>query len=107
MGNKLSRIYYLLFWSLFFLVVGLLLGSFWSSQPSDESSYVAEIQENFTQQIFEAQKQVVPVIEQLENNVNPSFTDLQTSSNYSYFVFDRGRMIYWSDYRYIPAYRFL
>lgn len=107
MGRQFSRKYYFLFGSLAFLVVGLLLHGLWLGKSFDEAEYVNEIQGNFSKQVLQLQKEMIPVIEKLENDPNTQFTHLQTPTDYSFYVFDKGQMVFWSDYRYVPAYRYL
>lgn len=107
MGSRISRKFHFLFGALSLLFIGLFLHFIWLDQSFDEAESVNKIQQKFSQEVYKLQKEMIPVIEKLENNSGANFSNLQTTTSYPYYIFNNGRMVFWSDYRYVPAYRYL
>ncbi|MEM9858489.1 MAG: ATP-binding protein [Bacteroidota bacterium] len=64
-----------------------------------------DIEYNLKREISNIQREIVPVLESLENNSDFTFQDLNGVNPYPFFVYRAGRIAYWSDYRYVPEYR--
>lgn len=101
-----TKPYYLLIIALVLLVTAVILSIGFVNRQKPEEANVHEIENNLAAEVISLQKQVVPILETLERDENIDFSDVQPSS-YSFYIFKNGRMIYWSDYRFVPDYRYL
>ncbi|GAA0894462.1 HAMP domain-containing sensor histidine kinase [Fulvivirga kasyanovii] len=101
-----SKSYYLLGISWVLLGIAVVLSIGFVNRQKPEEANVREIQNNLDKEVTNLQKQVVPILEILERDENIDFSDVQASS-YAFYIFKNGRMVYWSDYRFVPDYRYL
>ncbi|UII32038.1 HAMP domain-containing histidine kinase [Fulvivirga ulvae] len=101
-----SKPYYLLGISLVLLLAAVILSIGFVNRQQPEEANVREIQNNLASEITSLQKQVVPILEILERDENIEFSDVQPTP-YAFYIFKNGRMVYWSDYRFVPDYRYL
>ncbi len=97
----------MLFISLALVAGGLILNTYLKWQPLDQEEYLISVENRLSDEIATMQRQMVDVLEYVEQNKASDFTNLNIKTRYPYYVFSDGRLVYWSDYRYVPEYRFL
>ncbi len=78
----------------------------------DESSFSPEseaamISERLAREVFDLQRQMIPVLEWFEQNPGFRFTRINQLSGHPLFVYRSGSLVYWSDYRFVPDYRMI
>jgi len=99
--------YYILFISLALVAGGLVLNTYLKWQPLDQEEYLKSVENRLADEIATMQRQMVDVLEYVEQNKSSDFTNLNIVTKYPFYVFSDSRLEYWSDYRYVPEYRFL
>lgn len=102
--NLLNKQYYLLFISLALVATALILSQFFVGKKKPAEAAVQTIEHNLADQINKLQQEAVAILEQLENNERFRFSSIAPPSN-AFYIFKKGRLLYWSDYRYVPDYR--
>jgi len=97
--------YYLLVASLLSLLIGVSLNLFFKSQELNEQEYLNTVEKRISNEVNSLQKQLVDVIEYVELNQKVNFTELNFSTDYPFYIYEKGGLVYWSDFRYVPDYR--
>ncbi|MEX2336520.1 MAG: ATP-binding protein [Fulvivirga sp.] len=97
---------YLLLTSIAFLLVATLLSQFFVGNKKPTESVVTTIEDNLSEKADELQKEGEQILERLKNSEHFSFTNA-TPTKQAFYIFKKGRLLYWSDYRYVPDYRYL
>lgn len=99
--------YYFLFVAVAFVAMAIILSAGFINKPHSADYKVEVIEQNLRREIGKLQKEVIQILELLEKRDGQfTFTDIEPSS-YSYYIFNKGKLVYWSDYRFVPDYRFL
>ncbi|MBL3655426.1 sensor histidine kinase [Fulvivirga sediminis] len=66
--------------------------------------HINQIEENLESEVLDLQREVVPILATLEQEDELLFTEMPVGKH-AFYVFNAGRLVYWSDYRYVPEYR--
>ena len=90
---------------IFFLSATALYFLHASDSPSQEE-FTAHITSNMQEEALELQREVVPILENLEQSNELLFSSIPNPSH-PFYVYKNGRLVYWSDYRFVPEYRYL
>ncbi|WP_080238866.1 sensor histidine kinase [Spirosoma rigui] len=69
-----------------------------------DEQYVNAVQERVKAEMRVSTKELHEVISRLAVKSRPSFSDLSLATQYPYFIFKNGQLLFWSDYRFIPEY---
>lgn len=93
--------------SLALIVSGLVLNTYSKWQPLDQEEYLKSVESRLADEIAVMQRQMVDVLEFVEQTKTATFTELNIPTRYPFYIFNNGQLVYWSDYRYVPEYRFL
>jgi len=97
--------YYLFAAALLFLLVGVSLNLFFKSQDLNKEEYLNTVQSRISSEVVSLQKQLVNVIEYVELNQNINFSELNISTDYPFYIYHNGKLVFWSDFRFVPSYR--
>ncbi|MEZ4900401.1 MAG: hypothetical protein R2822_00790 [Spirosomataceae bacterium] len=71
---------------------------------ASEEKYFSAVKERVTHELDISQRELGGIIELLSQNANTQFSDLRRPTKYPYYIFQNGKLIFWSDYRFIPDY---
>lgn len=80
---------------------------FSDGQVQNEEVFVSSIQKNIRNELDRIQRESVDVLDYLENSDEVLFYNLQSDAKYPIYIFNDGRLVYWSDYHYVPEYRYI
>ncbi|MTI21260.1 HAMP domain-containing histidine kinase [Fulvivirga sp. RKSG066] len=107
MPNLKRLKYYLFICGLSLLVVGTGLELIFKSTTLDETEYLQTVEERLGNEVGSLQKDLVDVLEYLERQRQIDFSQIQLDTEYPFYIYNNGRLVYWSDYRYVPDYRYI
>lgn len=65
---------------------------------------VDKITENLRTEISVVESQMQPLIDLISSKRNTSFTELNQQVGYPFYLYEKSRLAYWSDYRFTPDY---
>ena len=82
----------------------LSIGFVKDTQPVEKN--IENIEKHLKKEVANLQREVVQILEHLEKKEGVRFSDIRPS-NYSFYIFNSGKLVYWSDYRFVPDYRYL
>ncbi|UII24800.1 ATP-binding protein [Fulvivirga maritima] len=77
---------------------------FFGRSEADLNDHIDRIEENLQSEVLDLQREVVPILATLEQDNELLFTEMP-EPKHAFYVFHEGRMVYWSNYRYVPEYR--
>ncbi len=69
-----------------------------------EENYFSGVKERIRQEISVSQEELDRVMNLIPKNAGAPFSDLRQPFKYPYYIFQNGRLIFWSDYHFIPDY---
>nr|WP_208493102.1 HAMP domain-containing sensor histidine kinase [Spirosoma utsteinense] len=75
-----------------------------NAPSATDEQYINTIQERVKAEMRISTKELHDVVSLLVQKSNPSFVDLSLPTQYPYFVFRNGQLLFWSDHRFIPDY---
>ncbi len=91
--------------AIFTLMVGVIVHYFLFQMPQKPDLFIARIEKNIEAEISHVNSDFAHFKTHLEKHPSLTFTDLKQSSAYPYYIFSNTRLIFWSDYVYVPKYR--
>jgi signal transduction histidine kinase len=71
---------------------------------ASEQHYISSIRSRVKSIIQISKNELVDVAAHYQKSSENTFLNFETHTIYPYFVFRKGRLIYWSDHRYVPYY---
>lgn len=103
--QKISR-HILAILALISLVLALLSFFFFEKGAlgATEEKYFSAVKERVSHELSISQQELAATIALLSQNANTQFSDLRRPTKYPYYIYQNGRLIFWSDYRFIPDY---
>lgn len=72
-----------------------------------DEQYLSSVRDRVRAELAISAVELEQVAKKLQKTRNYSFADLHQTTRYPYFVFRNGELVYWSDYRFVPDYRFI
>lgn len=69
-----------------------------------DEQYLSTVQERVKAETRISTDELRTVTNRLRTSKNSSFTNLRVPTTYPYFIFRNGRLLFWSDHRFIPDY---
>ncbi len=69
-----------------------------------EETYFSAVKERIRLELSVSQEELERITNLVSRNTTTQFSDLRQSTKYPYYVYQNGRLIFWSDYRFIPDY---
>ncbi len=69
-----------------------------------EETYFSAVKERIKHELSVSQEEIERITMLVSQTTNPQFSDLRLPTKYPYYVYQNGRLIFWSDYRFIPDY---
>lgn len=72
-----------------------------------DEQYLSSVRDRVRVELGISSVELTQVAEKLRKTRNYSFADLQQPTRYPYFIFRNGELIFWSDYRFVPDYKFI
>lgn len=97
-----------IFLSLAFLCLGLtsllyvIIGN--GEGKTFEEKYLFDVQNKINKEIQQSNLDLDNVVTQISNLKELKFSSLNTKTQYPYFIFTNGKLIFWSDYQFVPDY---
>ncbi len=70
-----------------------------------DEQYLSSVRDRVRAELAISADELKKVEGKLHKTRNYSFSDLQETTRYPYFIFRNGELIYWSDYRFVPDYQ--
>ena len=70
-----------------------------------EDKYLYDIQTKIHDEIKASNEDLAKVITLVSQSKDTTFVHLKTPTVYPYFIFKNGRLVFWSDYRFVPDYQ--
>lgn len=70
-----------------------------------EDKYLYDIQTKIHDEIKASNEDLAKVITLVSQSKDTTFVHLKTPTVYPYFIFKNGRLVFWSDYRFVPEYQ--
>lgn len=91
-----------------FIVAGLSTSLWESKTPkASEQHYGASVQQKVHQSLEIADEELTEITGLFQKSNDVRFAELNLKSTYPYYIFKDGKLIYWSDHRYIPDYSWI
>ncbi|MDF9796926.1 two-component system nitrogen regulation sensor histidine kinase NtrY [Catalinimonas alkaloidigena] len=94
-----------LFTALLLLLFALVLRLFFIGGFRSESQYHRDISNNVESALNEVESESEDIRDEIVNMDSLMFSNFDESRAYPYYVFQDGRLLYWSDYRQVPNYK--
>jgi len=69
-----------------------------------EETYFSAVKERIKHELSVSQEEIERITALVAQNTNTQFSDLRQTTKYPYYIYQNGRLIFWSDYRFIPDY---
>ncbi|GAB3549171.1 sensor histidine kinase [Spirosoma fluminis] len=69
-----------------------------------DEQYLSAVQQRVKEETLVSANELSIVVSMLREKRKPDFSDLDTTTRYPYFVFKNGKLVFWSDHRFIPEY---
>ena len=106
---RFLKTHLLLLFSLLALAVGglLLLGAEPGPVSASETRYLAGVQQRVLDELRRSEADLGAVEARFSLTSDTSFSRLLVTTHHPYFIFRNGRLVFWSDHRFVPAYRAL
>jgi two-component system nitrogen regulation sensor histidine kinase NtrY len=108
---QMSSIKRHIFLILSLVFLGLSALNFWifekDAPGASEEYYISAIQNNIKKEIKHSKSELFEIASIIQATPVKSFANFETSpkSIYPYYVFKNGKVLYWSDHRYVPHYQ--
>ncbi|MBC7890948.1 MAG: HAMP domain-containing histidine kinase [Sphingobacteriaceae bacterium] len=83
----------------------LYLGTERGPVSATETQYLRTVQRRVLDELRQSNVDLLNVQSHFSLTADTSFTRLSAPTRYPYFLFRNGRLVYWSDYRFVPPYR--
>ncbi|MFT4734095.1 MAG: two-component system nitrogen regulation sensor histidine kinase NtrY [Algoriphagus sp.] len=74
---------------------------------ASEQHYGVAVQKKVSESLEKADKELTEVTGLFQKSQGTNFAELNLPSDYPYYIFKEGELIYWSDHRYIPKYEWI
>jgi two-component system, NtrC family, nitrogen regulation sensor histidine kinase NtrY len=71
---------------------------------ASEEKYFSSVKERVRHELNISQRELENTMSLLSQNANTQFSDLRQLTKYPYYIYQNGRLVFWSDYRFIPDY---
>lgn len=97
--------YKFLFLSLAFLIVSALLGSFFINERKSQQQFIANTEKKLNQQLEVLDQDLAKVARHIQTVQDFSFTALDIQTEYPFYIYNRGNLVYWSDFKFVPEYQ--
>jgi len=81
------------------LITALLLWG-WQKFTDKQQDFHLTVTNNLADQLKTMDQDIQNVHQYFSGNINKLFSDLQVETKYPFFILRKGKLIYWSDYRY-------
>jgi len=69
-----------------------------------DEQYLAGVQERVKAELKVSAQELTLVTDRIRETKNYSFSNLTITSHYPYFIFKNGKLLFWSDHRFVPDY---
>ncbi|WKN30631.1 ATP-binding protein [Porifericola rhodea] len=96
-----------LFTALLLLLFALVLRLFFIGGFRSESQYLKDIANNVEDALDAIEEDSEVIREKIQGMDSLSFASFHFNSEYPFYVYEEGKLLYWSDYRQVPNYRAL
>ncbi len=93
--------------SVAFLAVALLLRAYFIDESKNEAQFAATVTKNIHSRLDVIHEDLQKVASHLQQVEEYSFSQLNLETEYPYYIFHNGSLIYWSDFRFVPDYNSL
>lgn len=70
-----------------------------------EDKYLYDIQTKIQDEIRTSNEDLAKVVKMLSQSNDTTFAHLKTPTIHPYFIFKNGKILFWSDYRFVPEYK--
>jgi signal transduction histidine kinase len=106
---RFLKTHLLLLLSLLVFAVGglLVLGAEPGPVSASEIRYLAGVQQRVIDELRQSETDLLAVEARFSLTSDTSFSRLLIPTHHPYFIFRNGRLVFWSDHRFVPAYRAL
>ncbi|WPP51502.1 sensor histidine kinase [Catalinimonas niigatensis] len=94
-----------LFTALLLLLFALVLRLFFIGGFRSESQYLRDISNNVEEAMDQMRAESREVRKKILASDSLTFTNFYYENQYPFYVYEQGKLIYWSDYRQVPNYR--
>src|SRR5690606_10262970 len=96
-----------LFFSLVIIAIALLLRAYFIDESKNEAQFAATVSENIHSRLDIIHSDLEKVASHLQKLEEYSFSQLNINTEYPYYIFHNGSLIFWSDFRVVPDYNSL
>lgn len=94
-----------LFFSLALLVISALLGSFFIDKEKSQQQFITNTEKKLNQQLEIIHQDLAKVSRHIQNVQDFTFTTLDIKTTYPFYIYNRGNLVYWSDFKFVPDYQ--
>jgi two-component system, NtrC family, nitrogen regulation sensor histidine kinase NtrY len=78
-----------------------------NTPKASEIHYGQTVQKKVLESLETSDKELTEVTGLFQKSQNVKFSELKLNTEYPYFIYENGELIYWSDHRYIPEYSWI
>lgn len=103
MKYSIVRHQFLIF-ALIFLAVSILLRSLFVNEEKNQQQYAHHVEEKINGQLDIIHQELAQIGQHIQSLQKFSFTNLSIKTKYPFYIFNRGSLFYWSDFKFIPDY---
>lgn len=93
-----------LFLSLALLLISALLGSFLINKEKSQEQFIANTEKKLNQQLEIIHQDLANVANHIRSVQDFSFAALDLNTAYPFYIYNRGNLMYWSDFKFVPDY---
>lgn len=90
--------------ALFTLVLTMLLRYFFIEQKQSSEHYLEHVSKKVNQEIENMNNDMQTIIDNIASGEELTHTNFNSLSRYPYYIYNQGKLLYWSDYRFVPSY---
>ncbi|SOE23101.1 His Kinase A (phospho-acceptor) domain-containing protein [Spirosomataceae bacterium TFI 002] len=102
----LSKYFFLLLSGILAVSAGVNYWVFEQNAPTaTEQQYTSQIQENITEELTFLRREITEAGLKYQQSEKVDFSVFPENTKYPFYVFEDGKLVYWSDHRYTPSYR--
>jgi signal transduction histidine kinase len=73
-------------------------------QNQSQSNYLQNVSGKLNNELEHMTNDMQSIIDYISTGDDLTLTNLNAVSDYPYYIFHQGKLVYWSDYRFVPAY---
>ncbi len=107
-GSLIKKYLFLILAFIAFLCSGIsYISDKLSKNESSEIRYGKSVQTRVNKSLLQAADELAEVTSLFQKSSSLSFSEIESKTEYPYFIYRDGKLVYWSDHRFVPEYSWI